>query len=270
MVMKSLPSIVIAIFLCVVSMTIGPATGIARAQSGSGMASDDRTLQEGLKQVNAELAEIKKQLAEIRQLLSQRPAPPAAPAPSTSAKVNVTGSPSLGQSDAPVVIVEFSDYQCPFCQRFAQTTLPGLKTDYIEAGKVRYVFRDFPIASIHPQAHKAAEAAHCAGDQGKYWEMHHRLFQNQRSLGLPQIKVYARDAGLDMAAFEACLDQGKYTAKVEKNVADGGAAGISGTPSFVVGKLLPDGTIEGSLIRGAQPITAFRQAIDRLLDGKAQ
>lgn len=241
----------------------------ARPGRAESQPSELDTLKQDLKTVKDDLAAIRKELGEIHRLLAQHPAQPQPPRPANvMSKVSVADNPSLGKPDAPVVVVEFSDYQCPFCQRFVQTTLPALKADYIETGKVRYVFRDFPIASIHPQARKAAEAAHCAGDQGKYWEMHTRLFQNQRALGVVQLKGYAREMGLNLASFEMCLDENKYVQKVDKNIADGGAAGISGTPSFFVGKGSADGTIEGSLIRGAQSITAFRQAIDRLLEGK--
>ena len=266
--MKHVCLIVTLFLACLVGVGVGPAVQLAQAQSAAANPTEYKALHDGLERVNAELSEIKKQLAEIRQLLSQRAAQPPAQPANVTAKVSVTDNPSLGKPDAPVVVVEFSDYQCPFCQRFFQTTLPTLKADYIASGKVRYVFRDLPIASIHPQAQKAAEAAHCAGEQGKYWEMHDHLFQNQRALGVPQLKLYAREMKLDATAFEACLDQGKYVSKIEKNVADAGSVGISGTPSFLVGKRLADGTVEGSLIRGAQPITAFRQAIDRLLEGQ--
>ena len=266
--MKYVRSVVATLLMWLVCAGVGPGLRAAEAQSPSAASADSQVLKEGLERVNAELSEIKKQLAEIRQLLSQRPAPPTAPPTNVTAKVSSADNPTLGKADAPVVVVEFSDYQCPFCQRFSQNTLPALKADYIETGKVRYVFRDMPIASIHPQAHKAAEAAHCAGEQGKYWEMHGRLFQNQRALNVPQLKVYAREMKLDSTAFEACLDQGKYSSKVEKNVAEAGAAGISGTPTFVIGKMGSDGVVEGSLIRGAQPIASFRQAIDRLLEVK--
>ena len=113
-------------------------------------------------------------------------------------------SPALGR-DAPVTIVEFSDYQCPFCRRFYATTLPAIKKEYIDAGKVRYVFRDFPLEELHSHARKAAEAAHCAGEQGKYWQMHDALFQNQGTLELPQLAEHARAVGLDSLVFNRCM-----------------------------------------------------------------
>ena len=119
----------------------------------------------------------------------------------TRVTVGVANNPMLGAPEAPLTLIEFSDYQCPFCRRFAETTLPVLKRDYIETGKLRYVFRDFPLDRLHPQARKVAEAAHCAGDQGKYWAMHDLLFQQQQALQVERLKGYARQLGLNDPAF---------------------------------------------------------------------
>jgi protein-disulfide isomerase len=226
-----------------------------------------------LEKVKAELENVRGELRLMRELLIQRlaqpqPAPsPAAPA-RVSTKVSVGDNPTLGRKDAPVTIVEFSDYQCPFCRQFVQNTLPALKKEYVEAGKVRYVFRDFPLDQIHPQARKASEAARCAGDQGKYWEMHDTLFQNQQALQPDQLKTHASGLGLDEKAFAACLDAGKYQASVKQNYDEGVSAGVRGTPSFVIGKTRSDGTVEGFVISGARPANDFRQEIERVLAEK--
>ena len=168
----------------------------------------------------------------------------------------------MGDPDAPVTIVEFSDYQCPFCLRYFQQTLPQLKKDYVETGKVRYVFKDFPITQIHPQAPKAAEAARCAGDQGRYWDMHDRLFSGQQEdwNNNPEaesiFKAYARELELDADAFDACLDSGKYADAVTANLNEGVRAGVTGTPTFF---------INGERLTGAQPYEAFQAIIDRKL-----
>ncbi|MGH8611376.1 MAG: DsbA family protein [Gammaproteobacteria bacterium] len=162
-------------------------------------------------------------------------------------------------------MIEFSDYQCPYCKRFSNTTLPVLKAEYIDTGKIRYVFRDFPLEQRHGQARKAAEAAHCAGDQGKYWEMHDIIFRNQQALQDAKLKAYARNLGLNPTTFDGCLDTDKYTDEVKKDFEDGVTAGVQGTPAFFIGKLRPDNRIHGTLISGAQSITVFRQEIDRLL-----
>jgi protein-disulfide isomerase len=226
--------------------------------------SEFRTLREDLERMKADLQELKKELMLIRQVLSRSAAQPPPPA-HAAARVSIAGNPALGKKEAPITVVEFSDYQCPFCKRFFENTLPTLKAEYIDAGKVRYVFRDFPLDRIHPQARKAAEAAHCAGDQGKYWEMHDLLFRNQQALHVESLKLYARNLELDIAVFDACLDRGTYGAEVQRDLEDGLKAGIRGTPGFYVGKTRHDETVEGILISGAHPIDVFRQAIEGLL-----
>lgn len=228
-------------------------------------ASDPGALRQELDAVKTDLEAIKKQLGEIQKQLAQRQAPPAPAGPVT---MSVGDGPALGNADAPITIIEFSDYQCPFCKRHFTNTLSALKTNYIDTGKVRYVFRDFPLDSIHPYARKAAEAAHCAGDQGKFWDMHDVMFNYQGALMQDNLKGIAHDMKLDVEAFNACLDGGKYAKTVEADVAAGSAAGVTGTPGFFIGKTKPDGTMVATLMKGAQPAAAFSQVIDRLLEDK--
>ena len=155
-------------------------------------------------------------------LLSQRSAQGGV-APSGPVRTSVADAPSLGRADAPVTLVEFSDFQCPFCGRFFATTLPALKQDYIDTGKLRYVFRDFPLDQLHPNARTAAVAAHCAGEQGKYWDMHDVLFQNQRALAPPQLAEYARAVGVAGPEFEQCVASGRYAPQIERGLTDGAA-----------------------------------------------
>ena len=145
--------------------------------------------------------------------------------------VSEDDDPVLGNKNAPVTVIEFSDFQCPFCERFYSQTLPLLEQNYISTGKVKLVYRDFPLSSIHPDAQKAAEAAECADEQGKFKEMHDKLFENQNSLSTSSLKSYAAQLGLDAAKFNGCLDSGKYASEVQKDFNDGSAAGVSGTPS---------------------------------------
>jgi protein-disulfide isomerase len=251
----------VSLALCLVFITtLSLGTQLSEPQSPP----DLWSLKQDLETIQRDLAAIKKELREMRQLLTQRPAPSAPPAQALS-KVSVGDGPSLGKPDAPVTLVEFSDYQCPFCGRFFKNTFAELKTEYIDTGKLRYVFRDFPLDKIHPQARKAAEAAHCAGEQGKYWEMHDTLFNNQHTFKVENLKGFARDLGLEADAFNACLDEGKYTDAVAQHHAAGSAAGVTGTPGFFVGKTSSDGTFEATFIKGRQPITTFRQTIDRIL-----
>jgi len=218
---------------------------------------------QGLAAIRADLETVKSQLTEVLRLLRQRPIQ-GGDAPTGPVRASVADAPTLGRADAPVTLVEFSDYQCPFCQRFFATTLPALKKDYIDTGKLRFVYRDFPL-EMHPHAREAAVAAHCAGEQGKYWEMHDALFQYQAALAPAQIAERARALGLDSSRFDQCLTSGRHTASIERGLADGAAAGVQGTPGFVVGKTQPGDTIQGTPIRGAQPLETFRRIIEQLL-----
>jgi len=236
--------------------------GAGLAETG---ANDPGVLRQELDAVKTDLETIKKQLGEIQKQLASRPA---AAAPAGPVTMSVGDGPALGSADAPITIVEFSDYQCPFCKKHAVNTLGTLKTNYIDTGKVRYMFRDFPLDSIHPYARKASEAAHCAGDQAKFWNMHDVMFQNQGALMLDNLKGFARDMKLNVEIFNACLDEGKYAKRVETDVAAGSAVGITGTPGFFIGRTKPDGTMVATFLKGAQPAAAFSQVIDRLLEEK--
>ncbi len=178
----------------------------------------------------------------------------------TKVAVSADDDPVLGKSNAPVTIVEFSDFECPFCGRHFSQTHPDIVKNYIDTGKVKLVYRDFPL-SFHPNAEKAAEAAECANEQGKFWEMHDKLFSNQQSLSVANYKQWAKDLKLDSAKFDSCLDSGKYASEIAKDEADGTKYGVSGTPSFF---------IDGQLLVGAQPYSAFQQAIDAALAAKGK
>jgi protein-disulfide isomerase len=208
---------------------------------------------------------IQRQLQELTDLLRGRQAQPSAEPPSVV--LSVDGAAFVGERDAKVTLVEFSDYQCPYCGRHFGQTWPQILAEYVKAGKVKYVFRDFPIESIHPQAFKAAEAARCAGEQGKYWEMHDRLFANQDALGLSELPDHAGALGLDVSAFQQCLDSGKFVDGIRADLADGLEAGVTGTPSFFLGLTDPQASTLKVLNRlvGAQPYPAFKQAIETLL-----
>jgi len=238
------------------------------AQSPAGASAEPDAIRSDLERIKSDLEDVKRQLGQILRLMQPRPAQAPPAAPPSRVRASVADAPALGRPDAPVTIVEFSDYQCPFCQQFFLATLPALKRDYIDTGKVRYVFRDYPLDQIHPQARKAAEAAHCAGDQGKYWEMHDLLFRSQRALALPQLSEHARTLGLQDAAFDGCLASGKYAERVSKGLSDGLAAGIQGTPGFVVARTESGPSVEGASVRGAQPVEVFRRLIDQLLADK--
>jgi protein-disulfide isomerase len=162
--------------------------------------------------------------------------------------------PTRGPAGAPVTIIEFSDFQCPYCGR-AEPTMRKILDKY--PGKVRLVYRDFPLPG-HDNAPKAAEAAHCAEDQGKYWEMHDKLFDRQRELEVASLKTYARDVGLDGAKFDACLDGGAKSKDVDASARAGSDIGVHSTPSFF---------INGRPLSGALPFETFQEIIDAELSG---
>jgi len=163
--------------------------------------------------------------------------------------------PARGPKDAPVTIVEFSDFECPYCGA-AHDTVEQVMSTY--AGKVRLVYRQFPL-SFHPHAAKAAEASLCAADQGKFWEYHEALFKNQKKLDLPDLKAHAGEVGLDTQKFGQCLDSGDKKKAVDADQQAGLAAGVGGTPAFF---------INGIFLNGAQPIDEFKKVIDGELASK--
>jgi protein-disulfide isomerase len=214
------------------------------------------------------------ELKSIHQLLSNPPATrtaaaaPAAPAANEKVKMSVgTGWYSMGRDDAPVTMVEFTDYQCPFCRKFETDSFAKLKTEYIDTGKVRFVSRDLPL-DFHPNAPGAAVAARCAGEQHKFWEMRDAMMLDKATdLGADALVKYGQKTNLDMTAFSACLKDKKFTEAIKKDTADAGALGISGTPSFVIGKT--DKTeIAGVRIVGAVPFAVFDSTIKDLLTSK--
>lgn len=207
------------------------------------------------------------ELRQIRQLLQRPPQlqaqpAPQAPKPDEPASVSIAGFPVLGKTDAPLTMVMFTDYQCPFCSRFESQTLPEIKKQYIDTGKLRFVVRDLPLP-FHPNAPKAAEATYCAEEQGKYWELRDRLVANGDKLDAKQLPDHAKAVGLDMDKFTACLDSSRYAEKVKTSAALAGTVGISGTPSFVVGRSKGD-MVEGIKLVGAQPFATFDQKLKEL------
>jgi protein-disulfide isomerase len=184
------------------------------------------------------------------------PAAPTVVAPSGPIQVNEDGDPFLGDENAPVVVVSFEDYQCPFCKRAFDDTFPQLKSEYIDTGKVKFVYRDYPL-SFHPDAQKSAEAAECAGDQDKYWEMHDLIFNNQQSLSVDNLKGYASQLGLDSTTFDGCLDSREKTSEVQNDFSEGQSYGVTGTPTYF---------INGNKLVGAQHYSAFKTLIDQELN----
>ena len=181
--------------------------------------------------------------------------------------ISLDGAPAMGDPKARVAIVEFADYQCPYCGIHANQTLPQIVTDYVKTGKVRYFFKDFPIEAIHSQAFKAAEAARCAGEQGQYWEMHDRLFKDQLIVIANAAPKHALALGLDVPKFQQCLDNDTYAAQIRKDFQEGRKQNVPGTPEFYLGTLDAQGSGMKvvSMLGGAYAYGAFQQLLDELL-----
>lgn len=207
------------------------------------------------------------ELRSIRQLLekqaAQRPAAPARPGdPSGPAKLTVENPNWLGNKNAPLTMVEFTDYQCTFCQRFHLATFPEIRKRYIDTGKVRFLSYDFPL-DFHANAMRAAQAARCAGDQGMYWEMRDSLVADANRLAETDLLARAEILKLNLNAFRSCLSSEKHRAAVEKDEAQAQALGVSGTPSFLIGKSTPDG-VDGVIVVGALPFAEFESKLSEL------
>ena len=199
------------------------------------------------------------ELRTIRQMLEKVMRQAAAPQPEAVVKAKLKiedGNRTLGPKTAPFTIVEFTDYQCPFCRRFRVETYPRLKQELIDTGKVRFVSRDFPL-DFHPNAMRAAEAARCADEQGQFWAMHDTLGANAGKLSADDIKGYAGQLKLDLPKFSACVDSDRYKPAIQKDMQEASSLQVGGTPSFVIGKTTLEG-VDGILFVGAQPFDAFQ------------
>jgi protein-disulfide isomerase len=235
----------------------------ASAQPAAGESPAAMTREQG-DAVLQELKEIRKLLESLdKKGIAQVPQRP--PVPQT-AKVSIKDSETLGSAKAAVTVVEFTDYQCPYCLKFVNDTFPKLKAEFIDTDKVRWVIRDMPLG-FHQNARKAAQAAHCAGEQGKFWEMRSVLFANARQLEENNLPKYAEAIGLDPAAFTSCLASDRHLAGIDQSAQDAGSVQITGTPTFVIGKAAGD-WVEGNRVVGARDYKAFEEQILKALGEK--
>ncbi len=240
-----------AVFACI---ALG-FSGASWAQGEEGEAITVESLKQGQD-------DIRKELAEIKKLLQQGVRAAAPSGPNVEGKIfNLGDNPYKG--DGKVALIEFTDYQCPFCKRHKENTQPQIDTEYVETDKIRFVSLDMPLPNLHKLAMKAAEAAHCAGDQDQYWQMRDRMFDNQRAL--EPWNSHAEALGINVGKFEKCLDSGKYADAVKADLAEASKAGATGTPSFVVAVIDdkdPTKATGVTFIRGAQQFAAFKTALD--------
>lgn len=200
-----------------------------------------------------EIADLREDLASLRSSLGR-----------SRAIVNLDGGHQKGNPDALIALIEFSDYQCPFCARHTRETMPLIEKDFIATGRVLYGFRDFPIDQLHPQAIRAHEAAQCAGDQQKYWEMHARMFGDPSQHTQAGLESTAAEIGLNLGAFRACLAAGTHTAGIRADVALAESFGANGTPAFFIGVIdkATNSVRISRAITGAVPYAQFAQALE--------
>jgi len=182
--------------------------------------------------------------------------------------VSLDDDPVKGDPNAPITMIEFSDFQCPFCARFFTETLPLIQKNYIDTGKVKFVYRDFPLPDIHQNAIPAAIAAECADEQGMFWEYHDKIFENQilwQDLDNQNVvrtfEQFAEELGLDTNTFNTCLESAKYLEEVQNDLNEGVSYGVAGTPGFFIG----NEKIGYGMVSGAQPYSTFQQVFDQLL-----
>ena len=216
---------------------------------------------------NTQMDDIMRELRQIRLLLEKLTAEKAltvAVTQATQVSLPLRDNYAIGNPQAPVTMVEFVDYQCPFCRRYVTETFPQLKKDYIDTGKVRYISRHYPLP-FHPQSMIAAKASLCAGDQGRYWEYHAMLFANNIALQPVDLQNYARVLGLDVDRFTACLNSTHGEDAIKLDMTDADAAHITGTPYFVVGRTEKGTVLNGHVMTGALPYVLFDNEIKSLL-----
>jgi protein-disulfide isomerase len=170
-----------------------------------------------------------------------------------------------GNQQAKIVFIEFSDFQCPYCGHFARESFVNLQNEFVDSGRMMYVFRNYPLDQIHPFASKAGKAALCAGDQHKFWPMHDRLFADQKALGEADLLRQAEGLGLDRDQFARCLD-GDSDSRLADDIAEGKRAGVISTPTFLIGTVQHSGDVlVKTRIHGDQPLAVFRNAVEELI-----
>ena len=216
-------------------------------------------------EVHALRKEIKDLKTNVEGMENGRAAKAKKAAPKVPKELALSDSPMLGGDDASVVVVEFTDYQCPYCSRHVRDVMPKIKREYVETGKIKYQIADFPL-SFHRKAPLAAVAARCAGEQKKYWEMHDIIFENQKRLGKELYLETAEILQLDISRFDKCLDEQKHMNDVYADMERGENNGVSGTPKFFIGKYDGEKMTDISVISGAANFQRFASTIENKLN----
>ena len=237
----------------------GSAREVTKGQESQGTDTESAGIRQELEELRKTMADYKAR--EQKSRLAQQPMR------DIDFTLDVADDPVKGSADARLTLVEFTDFQCPFCARHQKNVMPKLLKNYVDTGKIRYVLRDYPLG-FHQHAAKANESAQCARDRGKYWEMSDQLFDNQRALMKDKLAGYAEAAGVpDIAAFNTCLDSDRFAERTKRSLAEGVKAGVSGTQSFLLGiEEVGSKSVKATkFIRGAQPYEMFEDAIKALL-----
>jgi protein-disulfide isomerase len=251
--------------LCVVTMML--VVSAASAQTNDDVAKKLNAIEASQSELLKQIAALQKQVADLTARFVAITTPPERKeTPVPTAPISISGAAKKGSKDAQIAIVEFSDFQCPYCGRFFKETLPEVQKTYVATGKAVIAFRHLPLSNIHPFALKAAQAAECANQQGKFWEMHDSLFADQQHLDAPDLSKRAKTLGLDMEKFDACTAAGPSTGRVQQDQIIARGLQLSATPAFLIGTIQADGSVKvAKVIPGAQPFAVFKGVVDGLL-----
>lgn len=266
-------ALLVALAICL-GVTINP-FGV-KSLHASSKGDDIRTLQEEVASLRKDMDEIKRVLISVLPALVNGngvgapgalagvpQAVPGGPRPQElkSVTVSIGESPSQGSDAATVAIIEFSDYECPFCSKFHSEAYEDIKKDFVDTGKILFVHKDLPLP-FHKNAEPAALASRCAGDQGMYWEMNHALYVNSGDLA--NLEKIAESTGLKMPSFRKCMKEKSHRAGIASDLDEGRSAGVRGTPTFVIGKIV-NGQVSGEVIPGAAPYAMFREKLNNII-----
>ena len=263
------------VFVCLLAWLVATVPTPSGAQSTSDLQAIRAELEALRKSQEATAKEVAAIRALLQQAMGPRPASeipgaanvPGAPLPPQPPPIKIAGRPVRGSAQAKLVMIEFGDYECPFCGQYATAVYPTIDRDYIRTNKIRYVFKSFPVEQIHPRAFKAHEAAACAGDQGKYWEMHDKIFADQANLALDRFIEHGLALGLDAAKLRNCIEGPAHEAEIREDIQEAVAGGVRGTPVFVFAyaDARAQTVTPARVLMGAQPLQAFKATLDELL-----
>jgi protein-disulfide isomerase len=235
------------------------------AQTGP-VISNPQTSEDQVRRIAEQQRQIISTLNDIKQLLAANANPRPAPQPPIPPSALATQKEaSRGDAAAAVAIVEYADFECPYCGQYEHDVYPQISRDYVENGKVKYFFRDLPLP-MHPHALGAARAARCAGEQGKFWEMHDSLYAKQNAIRDVDMPGRAQELGLDVAKFSDCFSSNRYIKEINESAAEAQKMGIQGTPTFFIGTVTSNGNVTNlKMIIGARPYDVFKSVIDEAL-----